>query len=357
MRPDTDHDSLSAELMARHDVLADLIGDAPFHYVDIPTHGNIGDLLIMHGTLAFFRKKRLSPKTIAPYFAFDPRWIARGDVIVFHGGGNFGDLYPYFQDLRERIVRAYPHNRIVVLPQSLHFSSEEKMMQSATLFRTHDDVHVCVRDRVSLRMARNFTDHVHLLPDMAHQLYPLPAAQNEAHGTLRISRVDDESCHADAWSDTAAAPQIDMQTDWPQFVGAREARIDLFRRAIGAFYRRGMGRPANRILSWLWIVYSGWLVADAAKLFARHQLIVTDRLHGHILACLLSRKNIVLDNSYGKNSRYVSTWTYASELVTLQGKPHDALSPADAHYGFVAPTSGCDDATINQSVGIAPAAI
>ena len=25
----------------------------PFHYVDLPVHGNIGDLLILHGTLAF----------------------------------------------------------------------------------------------------------------------------------------------------------------------------------------------------------------------------------------------------------------------------------------------------------------
>ena len=69
--------------MQRHEALLELIGDAPFHYVDIPTHGNVGDLLIMHGTLAFFRKHRLSPKLIAPYDAYDPAWIDEGDVIVF----------------------------------------------------------------------------------------------------------------------------------------------------------------------------------------------------------------------------------------------------------------------------------
>ena len=94
------HKQLSTELMAMHEVLLDLIGDAPFHYVDIPTHGNIGDLLIMHGTLTFFRKHGLKPKLIAPYFAYDAEWIEEGDVIVFHGGGNFGDLYPCFQRLR-----------------------------------------------------------------------------------------------------------------------------------------------------------------------------------------------------------------------------------------------------------------
>lgn len=351
MEKTTDHARLSEELAARHDVLADLIGGAPFHYVDIPTHGNVGDLLIMHGTLAFFRKKRLKPKTIAPYDAFDPRWIATGDVVVFHGGGNFGDLYPCFQQLRERIVHAHGGNRIIVLPQSLHFSSDEKMARSAHIFRTHDDVHLCVRDHASLQMASQFSDHVYLLPDMAHQLYPMQAGRRDAAGTLRISRVDDESLGDDGIS---ATQRIDTLTDWPQFVGERERYIARFRRAYGAFFRRGMGRMANRILSRLWIAYSGRLISDAAHLFARHQTIVTDRLHGHILACLLDRKSIVLDNSYGKNSRYVMAWTQQSELVVLHGGGIDAAAETAP---ALSPHAGERHRTNNQPVGIAPAAI
>lgn len=309
------HEKLSADLMARHDVLVDLIGCAPFHYVDIPTHGNVGDLLIMHGTLAFLRKKGLTPKLIAPYFAYDPYWIAPEDVIVFHGGGNFGDLYPYFQDLREQIVESHRENRIIVLPQSMHFSSLEKMTASAKKFRMHADVHLCVRDQISFAMAQEFSDHVYLLPDMAHQLYPMHAASATApQGSLRISRVDDESSCGNKFPHLVAT----SVTDWPEFVGAREKRINLFRRAIGGFFRRGMGRISNPILMRLWIAYSARLIADAATLFARHELIITDRLHGHILACLLGKKNIVLDNSYGKNSRYVEAWTIDSEIVMLQ---------------------------------------
>ncbi len=315
MQAESTHEKLSAELIERHDVLRELINCAPFHYVDIPIHGNVGDLLIMHGTLAFFRKQGLKPKLIAPYFAYDAGWIAPEDVIVFHGGGNFGDLYPYFQELRERIVQSHPENRIIVLPQSLHFSTPEKMAQSAEVFRTHADVHLCVRDQVSFVMAQEFTDHVYLLPDMAHQLHPMRGhAMQAGAGSLHISRVDDESSDHKRMLHAVS----DTITDWPQFVGAREAQINLFRRAIGAFFRRGLGRQANRILVPVWIAYSGRLIADAARLFAQHELIVTDRLHGHILACLMSRKNIVLDNSYGKNSRYVEAWTLNSELVMLQ---------------------------------------
>lgn len=326
------HEDLSAELMARHDVLLDLIGCAPFHYVDIPTHGNVGDLLIMHGTLAFFRKHGLVPKLIAPYFAYDPRWIAPEDVIVFHGGGNFGDLYPYFQELRERIVQNHRENRIIILPQSLHFSSPEKMQESAQIFRMHTDVHICVRDQVSYEMAQQFTDNVYLLPDMAHQLYPMYANHAEpSEGSLRISRVDDESTQQSGLRNMVST----TVTDWPEFVGEREVRINLFRRAIGAFFRRGLGWSANSILVRLWIAYSGRLIADAAQLFARHELIVTDRLHGHILACLLRKQNIVLDNSYGKNSRYVEAWTLDSELVMLQKS--NAVAPYQ-RFGLSAAT-------------------
>lgn len=322
------HKKLCKELMQRHEVLLELIGDAPFHYVDIPTHGNVGDLLIMHGTLAFFRKHRLSPKLIAPYDAYDPAWIDEGDVIVFHGGGNFGDLYPCFQQLREDIVMSHPNNRIIILPQSLHFSSAQEQASSAEVFRSHPDVHICVRDEVSLQMAQAFSNHVYLLPDMAHQLYPMRARykRQSQHG-LRISRVDDEGgAHVDT-----AGLDIDTVTDWPEFVGEREAHINLFRRGLGGFYRRGMGRAANRILVRLWIAYSARLVKDAARLFARHEFIVTDRLHGHILACLLNRKNIVLDNSYGKNSRYVAAWTQRSELVTLEQAPATQMQEPPSH--------------------------
>jgi pyruvyl transferase EpsO len=322
------HESLSVDLMARHDMLVDLIGRGPFHYVDIPLHGNVGDMLIMHGTLAFFRKKNLEPKLIAPFFAYDPRWIEPGDVVVFHGGGNFGDLYPYYQDLRETVVRTCKENRIVVLPQSLHFSSAENMARSAKIFRTHDNVHICARDRESFAMAKEFSDHVYLLPDMAHQLYPMNAGKaGQVQGTLRISRVDDER------GSKVALPNVDVNcvTDWPELVGKREWNINQFQRAMGFSFRRGMGRPVNRILAPLWIAYSERLTADAARLFARHETVITDRLHGHILACLLRKENTVIDNSYGKNSRYVHAWTGSSELVTLsqhEQQPSSSSNPA-----------------------------
>ena len=60
--PDINHTTMMTALSDKHQTIADLIGNRSFHYVDYPVHGNIGDLLIMHGTLAFFRRYGLKPR-------------------------------------------------------------------------------------------------------------------------------------------------------------------------------------------------------------------------------------------------------------------------------------------------------
>jgi pyruvyl transferase EpsO len=319
------HAAFMSSLPLKHDLVADLIGGRRFHYVDIPVHGNIGDLLILHGTMAFFRKKNLMPGIVAPSYGYRPEWISDDEVVVFHGGGNFGDLYwnSGSQRLREQMVTLLPKNRIIVLPQTLHFSSPEQRHRSARIFRAHQDVHLCVRDERSRRMAMEFSGHVYLVPDMAHHLYPLePQDHRAAAGTLLVSRTDGE----EADSTAAWAQKSPKKIDWPELVGTRERHIDRFRRALRLLRRYGLGRPGSNILSSAWIAYSQSLIRDAIDLFASHEHIVTDRLHAHILACLMNKRSTVVDNSYGKNSGYVSAWTAGSELVTLRRQRGDSTS-------------------------------
>jgi pyruvyl transferase EpsO len=304
-------------LASEHEVLLQLIGERPFHYVDIPVHGNIGDLLIMQGTLAFFSKHGIRPRIIAPAFAYDEEWIRDDEMIVFHGGGNFGDLYADFgmQALRERVVVRHPNKRIIVLPQTIHFSSPAERQRSAKLFRQHPDVHLCVRDAASHEIALEFSDHVYLLPDMAHQLYRLPSPSTPSpHGNLRISRTDDERLAVYQANETP----MDITTDWPALLGDSERHIETFRQVMRKSHKLGLTRVANRLLMDSWARYSNMLVSNAIELFARHEHIYTDRLHGHILACLMDKPNTVIDNSYGKNSTYVSAWTASSDLVSVQ---------------------------------------
>lgn len=310
------HAELMHSLKEKQRFLAELIGPRRFYYVDIPIHGNIGDLLIMHGTLAYFRNHHIWPKVIASAFEFSPSWVHGDEVIVFHGGGNFGDLYAGTHRFREQVVAGKTGNRIVILPQTVHFSSVREQRRSARVFREHPDLHFCVRDERSYEIALQFSEHVYLVPDMAHQLFPITPSGDSVHvgGTLLVRRVDDEKGQAAI----ALSPDVKCVTDWPELVGRRERRIEVYRKTARWLRRTRTARRCANALSQSWAGYSGRLISEAAALFASHDRIVTDRLHAHILACLMSKPNTVLDNSYGKNRAYLAAWTAESELVQVQ---------------------------------------
>ena len=44
--------------------------------------------------------------------------------------------------------------------------------------------------------------------------------------------------------------------------------------------------------------------------FKKHRLIITNRLHGHILCVLMGIPHVFLANSYHKNESFYQTWTH-----------------------------------------------
>jgi pyruvyl transferase EpsO len=312
-----DHRSLMLDLQNTHLVILPLLEGRSFHYLDIPMHDNVGDLLIMQGTLRFFEKHKLKPKTISSAPSFKPEWVAPNDVLVFHGGGNFGDLYANINAMREEIIEQFPNNRIVILPQTIFFSTKEKEAASAAVFRRHRDVHLFIRDRVSQQIAGRFTDNVYLTPDMAHQLYPIAYDKVPTRGNLRIQRIDLEKR---ATPKSLQHIPIEKTTDWVEVIGDDKRWIDLTWKLEWRFNRYKWHGMLKLLGPYMWIPIAQRFSNRAVKVFAGYERIVTDRLHGHILSCLMDKPNTVIDNSYGKNSTYMNEWTIQSELVTLTGE-------------------------------------
>ena len=78
-------------------------------YFDYPLHLNVGDLLIYAGTEQFFKDYDIRIRLRRSLQAFDideaKKYITPNTTILCHGGGNFGDLYPSIQKMREDIAR------------------------------------------------------------------------------------------------------------------------------------------------------------------------------------------------------------------------------------------------------------
>ena len=306
------HQRMMHDLAAHHQALLPLIGRSTVQYLDIPVHDNIGDQLIYLGTLSFFRKNNIPVKVVSSYHNYSPK--RDNSVLLLHGGGNLGDLYEWHEFFRERIISRNKDRRIIILPQTIFFQDTANLRRARRVMSSHPDLYICVRDENSLGIARQLSEKAMLLPDMAHQLYPILQARQTAKklSTLAIKRTDPESTR----NLDAANLHLDTSTDWPMLVGYREGRrIRRAVRALRALTKIGLASATAKPFSSWWERESNNLVNQAIDLFSRHKLVVTDRLHAHILACLMDIPSKVIDNHYGKNSSYTRAWTASSPLT------------------------------------------
>ncbi|MGD8172073.1 polysaccharide pyruvyl transferase family protein [Vibrio sp. TRT 21S02] len=297
-------------LKEKHNVIAELCEGKKLAYIDIPMHFNVGDQLIYAGTEAFFKANNLN----VIYRAFDKnvslKKLDECDVILLHGGGNFGDIYPQHQDLREKVLKHCKDKRVIQLPQTIHFSSQVELEKSAKVFKGHNDVHIFVRDTKSLDIAKEFTDNVGLMPDMAHSLHPIvdlrevESTEIVDYKILNLRRVDVEKVDVKTDISKPSFDWINIITPWDvihQSWIERTHTLPMF---------------SNRSIN-SWKHHSDSLVFRSINHFSSFNVVYTDRLHGFILSYLLGKNIKLMDNSYGKNLGYYNEWIKDDALIEV----------------------------------------
>ena len=292
------------ELSEKLDICLPVI-QGNFVYLDYPVHWNVGDLLIWLGAKKFLKRNKKKPLSWHSIKNIGPRAranISKSDTIIFHGGGNLGDLWPEYQKLREKIIQEYPDKRIVIFPQSVHFDDPGKIAKTCAIFKSHPNLHIFLRDRHSFSILdEQKVPNLKLCPDMAHALWgELKSPSATTADPLYLLRRDKEV--------GGSLPELEkvQPADWQ----------DLLTGFTNRFYKLGLrideadgGKGRNLLpAASLWDAVSHHMVRKAVNLFAPHQTIVTNRLHGMILAALLKKKIVVYDNSYGKLSSYLDCW-------------------------------------------------
>lgn len=284
-------------------------------YFDYPLHQNVGDLLIYSGTEQFFKDYQINIRLRRCLQAFNleevRKFVHPNTTILCHGGGNFGDLYPSIQKMREDLVQAFPNNRIILLPQTAHFSNEAAMKKSASIFSQHKDLHLFSRDTNTFEMMKAyFSPNVALSPDMAHQLYGTLPQKEETSGknTLYFLRKDIEKSHIES-EIQATLPDLNNVKDWDDLLLSSDMKFELWCSRFSVLANKfNLGFVKDKIND-MWYRHSMDVITRCQNIFLNYDNIITSRLHGHIFACLLGIQNEVCDNSYGKNSGYYNQWT------------------------------------------------
>lgn len=300
------------------DVLNPLIpGDRPIALFDFPNHSNVGDSAIWLGELHYLQSRRLSSSVIFMADIATTRvrplpTLPSDCIVLIHGGGNFGDLWPDHQRLRERLTERYKNQRVIQLPQSIHFEDFVAAEHSRNTFSTHKDFHLIVRDNTSLSIAQSLYDcNIHLCPDMALHLGSWPRPKPPSHDIFALLRTDKEKRGLSA-TDSAKSHDIAVD-DWIIEHPSSVMRIDSFLHGLEANYPNHFTVP-QPLRRKLYTQLAKQRMTRGCLQLAAGRVVISDRLHAHILCTLMGIPHVVLDNSYRKIGNFRDAWKTGEHL-------------------------------------------
>jgi exopolysaccharide biosynthesis predicted pyruvyltransferase EpsI len=305
--PVMQHASLADHLAGLRKEISDqirpLLDTECFALIDFPDHSNVGDSAIWLGETRFFSINGRKPtycSSLKSHSHEKMQHEIKGNTIFLHGGGNFGTIWKSHQDFRIDLLNRFPGQRIVQLPQSIFFESAQAVEQTARAIERHGNFILFVRDKPSLDIARrHFQCEVSLCPDMAFYLEPL-ARKPAAHDFFYLLREDHEKSVVGEISHPGRSVEID---DWLEDDKFAIKMTAVTTKMMGL----GLAPQALRFLKFERLARSR--LRRGIDMLSSGRVVVTDRLHGHILSTLLAIPHVTLDNSYGKLQNFIDAWT------------------------------------------------
>jgi len=349
-----------------HKALAGLESFEECAFLGYPNYANVGDHLIWLGGLSYFIDTlKVKVKYVSANIDFSSNKL-EGSLdnsncpIFFCGGGNLGDLWHEHQIFREYVIAKYPERPIVIFPQAIYFKDEANLKTARQIFNAHPDLTLVTRDQYSYQSALKYFDQCKniLAPDLAFQLADMPGLSSNFSRRSSILY----HCRNDSELDQSSSPQtIDFPDlrieDWLSFQDENAPRSLTFggiQRIFSQSWQQGELLPSQWISQRIWKFFHPYAgkfkslplarnhleslryMHYGVHQFRQHQLIITNRLHGHILCVLMGIPHVVIPNSYHKITSFHETWTNRvpfCKLVTHHSQVKEAAEELlDTYY-------------------------
>ncbi|TQJ33600.1 polysaccharide pyruvyl transferase family protein [Arthrobacter sp. SLBN-122] len=304
--------------------------------LDFPSHMNVGDGMIWAGERAYLGSLGIRVRYTCDIERYSPialnRMLPTG-AILLHGGGNLGDVWPKFQAFRERVVQDFPGRKIIQLPQTLFYDSPTRARETDRIFGNHPDLTVMLRDENSMERAEKLLPSVRtvFVRDMALGWSPDVPASNMSRNVLILARRDTESkgSTASLAKELSNIAEVEV-ADW-----GLKALNHAKWKAV-----KIPGRVARQNEVLLNLPLTAKVLAQSYERmlkmnlhagiheFSNRKLIITDRLHAHVLASLMQIPHVVLDNSYGKVRSIYEDYTHQFPSARFATSQTEALELA-----------------------------
>lgn len=286
--------------------------------LDAPYYHNIGDVLIWTGEQCYLADNNIKCLYTASYETCTFPKIDEDVTILFNGGGNLGDIYHEHMEFLLSVVKHYPQNRIVVLPQTVYYKDALLEAQDFKALSKHKDLYFCCRDYIVYQNLKTiFGSHALVLPDMAFCISPNrlnPYKKSETKEKLIIDREDCERGESKVGNDGEVS-------DWPVFMHSfRKSTFvnKLFKRTADAKIPL-MTSLSNKVWNWYACrFFNELMIKEGVEFISPYKYVETARLHGCILSILLNKQITLVNNSYGKNKNFYESWLSDLETIKLK---------------------------------------
>ena len=285
--------------------------DRDYVFLDLPYHPNVGDTLIASAAITLLKKAPYRCLYYSSSNTFDRRKINSNTLILFNGGGNFGDLWRDYSVFRNKIISEHPENHFLIFPQSVSYLDKKNLEEDVKIYSLCGKrMTICARDRESFEfLKKNFVNNnLLLVPDMA--FYTDRRLLNPKYGKDRVlflKRRDKEFVSDSKYNIVPDNAEIH---DWPtleskmlRFYGKYLRFIQLSRSI--RWYPNFLLHVEDFIWQKLILPY---YLKNGINFVNRYDVIYTTRLHVAILGVLLNKQVHFFNNSYGKNYALYNTW-------------------------------------------------
>ncbi len=300
--------------------ISELVTD-DYILLDLPYYANVGDVLIWEATLQIMKKTHHRCLYSCSIETYRKPHINNNIILLFLGGGNFGDLWEEHQKFRHQVMMDFPNNPIVQLPQSVWFEDETNMNLDIQFFQNHKaPITICLRDQQSYNIINNNYSNITplLLPDMAlalnidRVLKRNKLTIKKGNGSLYFLRDDKELV-----KNNIELP-FDAEGDWP----CRKYTIKWVRRYENIMKSLEILHVPSRIQQVITRYFYRYIIKDAflrngIRFLMSYRIIYATRLHAAILGVLLGKKVYIIDNTYHKCSGVYNLWMKNIDNVAL----------------------------------------
>lgn len=285
--------------------------------IGTPEHSNIGDAAITIGEMEFIRQffpnhrlVELSTYDFNDYYDQLSSIINCDDIIFLQGGGNMGNKYLSEENTRRRVISDFPDNKIVILPQTIHYDNCEEGLRELAITKKivnkHRDLTIFTRGTRSLNFANEHFTKANCVNaiDMALML----------------------SCDGDFHREGILLCIRDL-TDESGFTRDQYSKVINLVRKIDADFLLTNNLNRGDTEANIYKDMRRSVISEEFKKFSERKVVVTDRLHGLIFA-IITKTPCVVMSSYNRKIEDFCTFFADSNAVFFIDRNIERLEEA-----------------------------